>query len=124
MRTNESAEDYLEAILMINNEKGSCRSIDVARALSYTKPSVSVAMKMLREKGFVTVDDAGHLDLTESGLAIASKVYERHDIISRALMSLGVDKETALSDSCKIEQDLSDISFKKIKEYLKLKGIV
>lgn len=123
MHTNESAEDYLEAILMLKNEKGYARSIDVAHALSFSKPSVSVAMKSLREKGYVTVDEAGHLNLTEAGFAIASKVYERHDIISRALMCLGVDKQTALSDSCKIEHDLSDISFQKIKEYLASKGI-
>ena len=123
MHTNESAEDYLEAILMLKNEKGYARSIDVARALSFTKPSVSVAMKSLREKGYVTVDEMGHLNLTDSGYAIASKVYERHDIISRALMVLGVDRETALADSCKIEHDLSDVSFCKIKEYLASKGI-
>ena len=124
MHTNESAEDYLEAILMLKNEKGYARSTDVAHALSFTKPSVSVAMKSLREKGYVTVDEAGHLNLTEEGLKIASKVYERHDIISRALMALGVDKDTALADSCKIEHDLSDISFQKIKDYLASKGIV
>lgn len=123
MRSNESAEDYLEAILMIKNEKGSVRSIDIAHSLSFTKPSVSVAMKSLREKGYITVDDLGHISLTDAGYAIASKVYERHDIISRALMAIGVDEETALSDSCKIEHDLSDISFSKIKEYLAKLGI-
>ncbi len=124
MRSNESSEDYLEAVLIIKNEKGSARSIDVARFLSVTKPSVSVAMKQLREKGFVTVDDLGHISLTDSGFAIASKIYERHDLLSKALMRLGVDRETAVADSCKIEHDLSDISFQKIKEYLMNKGVI
>lgn len=124
MRSNESSEDYLEAILMLKNEKGAVRSIDIAHSLSFTKPSVSVAMKSLREKGYITVDPTGHITLTESGFAIASKVYERHEVLSKALISLGVDKETALADSCKIEHDLSDISFQKIKEYLKLKGVI
>lgn len=123
MKSNQSAEDYLEAILMIKNEKGSVRSIDVAHMLSFTKPSVSVAMKSLREKGYITVSDTGQINLTEAGFAIASKVYERHDVISRALMALGVDRETALKDSCKIEHDLSDISFMKIKEYLAKIGL-
>ncbi len=124
MHSNESSEDYLEAVLIIKNEKGSARSIDVARFLSVTKPSVSVAMKQLREKGLVTVDDLGHISLTDAGYAIASKIYERHDLLSKALMRLGVDKETAVADSCKIEHDLSDISFQKIKEYLMNKGVV
>ncbi len=124
MRSNESSEDYLEAVLIIKNEKGSARSIDVAHFLSVTKPSVSVAMKQLREKGFVTVDDLGHISLTDAGFAIASKIYERHDLLSKALMRLGVDRETAVADSCKIEHDLSDISFQKIKEYLMNKGVI
>ncbi len=124
MRSNESAEDYLEAILMLQNEKGYVRSIDVAHTLSFTKPSVSVAMKSLREKGYITFDEMSHIHLTESGYAIASKIYERHNVLSCALMALGVDKETALADSCKIEHDLSDISFQKIKEYLAKVGVI
>lgn len=124
MRSNESAEDYLEAILMIKNEKGYVRSIDVAHALSFTKPSVSVAMKSLREKGYITFDDSAHISLTETGYALASKVYERHVVISKALISLGVDEKTALIDSCKIEHDLSDMSFLKLKEFLIKKNII
>jgi Mn-dependent DtxR family transcriptional regulator len=124
LRSNESAEDYLEAILMIKNEKGYVRSIDVAHALSFTKPSVSVAMKSLREKGYITFDDSAHISLTETGYALASKVYERHVVISKALISLGVDEKTALIDSCKIEHDLSDTSFLKIKEFLIKKNII
>jgi Mn-dependent DtxR family transcriptional regulator len=124
LRSNESAEDYLEAILMIKNEKGYVRSIDVAHALSFTKPSVSVAMKSLREKGYITFDDSAHISLTETGYALASKVYERHVVISKALISLGVDEKTALIDSCKIEHDLSDMSFLKLKEFLIKKNII
>lgn len=109
---------------MIKNEKGYVRSIDVAHALSFTKPSVSVAMKSLREKGYITFDDSAHISLTETGYALASKVYERHVVISKALISLGVDEKTALIDSCKIEHDLSDTSFLKIKEFLIKKNII
>ncbi len=118
MRTTQSLEDYLEAILMLKNEKGSVRSIDVAHALSYTKPSVSVAMKTLREKGYITVDDSGFISLTPAGLNIAGNVYERHSLLVRFLTHIGVDEETAKEDSCKIEHNLSDITFEKLKEYL------
>ncbi|MBQ8003251.1 MAG: metal-dependent transcriptional regulator [Clostridia bacterium] len=119
MRTNQSAEDYLEAILMLNNENGSVRSIDIAHTLGFSKPSVSVAMKSLREKGYITVDDLGHIRLTDTGLAIAKSVYERHEILTRLLMHIGVDEETAKEDSCKIEHDLSEQTFAKLKEFLK-----
>ncbi len=119
MRTNQSAEDYLEAILMLKNENGSVRSIDIAHSLGFSKPSVSVAMKSLREKGYVTVDEAGHISLTDTGLSIANKVYERHEILTRLLMHIGVDEETAKEDSCKIEHDLSEQTFEKLKIFLK-----
>lgn len=118
MRNNQSAEDYLEAILMLKNEKGSVRSIDIAHALSFTKPSVSIAMKSLREKGYITVDPQGLISLTDSGLEIALKVYERHEILTKFLTHIGVDEETAMADSCKIEHDLSEITFLKLKEFL------
>ena len=117
MRIQESAENYLEAILMLQDEKAGVRSIDVANYLGFSKPSVSVAMKAFREEGYVAVDGDGNLSLTEKGREIAEKMYERHRTIARALMILGVDEETAYNDSCKIEHDLSDISFQKIKEY-------
>ena len=117
MKTNESAENYLEAILVIQKAKGSVRSIDVAHELSFSQPSVSVAMKNFREKGYVTIDSEGFISLTPSGLDIAEAVYERHTVIANALIALGVDKETAYEDSCRIEHDLSDVTFKKIKEY-------
>ena len=124
MRTNQSAEDYLEAILMLKNENGSVRSIDIAHALNFSKPSVSVAMKSLREKGLVTVDDLGHISLTDEGLLIANKVYERHEILTRFLIHIGVDEETAMEDSCKIEHDLSNQTFEKLKEFLKKSNLI
>ena len=118
MQIKESAENYLETILMIKNKKGYVRSIDIAHDLSFTKPSVSVAMKSFREEGYITVDETGGISLTEKGLAIAQRVYERHQVIARALMVLGVDEKTAYEDSCKIEHDISNQSFEKIKEHL------
>ena len=118
MRIKESAENYLETILMIKNKKGYVRSIDIAHELSFTKPSVSVAMKSFREEGYITVDETGGITLTEKGLAIAKRVYERHQVIAEALMLLGVDEKTAYEDSCKIEHDISNQSFEKIKEHL------
>ncbi len=118
MKIKESAENYLEAILIIQNQKGNARSIDVANYLGFSKPSVSVAMKSFREEGYVTVDDAGDLMLTEKGMEIASKMYERHQMIAKALIKLGVDEKTAYEDSCKIEHDISDETFNAIKKHL------
>lgn len=118
MKIQESAENYLEAILELEKRKGNVRSIDVANHLGFSKPSVSVAMKAFREDGYVTVDGDGNLSLTEKGRVVAERVYERHNIIAKALILLGVSEETALLDSCKIEHDLSEESFLKIKEHL------
>lgn len=118
MKIKESAENYLEAILMIKLKKGYVRSIDVANQLNFTKPSVSVAMKNFREEGYITMDSKGSITLTEKGQEIAESVYERHQVIAKALMALGVDEDTAYEDSCKIEHDISDLSFEKIKEHL------
>lgn len=118
MKIKESAENYLEAILMLKNQKGYVRSIDIANHLGFTKPSVSVAMKSFREEGYIKVDDDGSITLTEKGMAIAEKMYERHQIVAKALMALGVDEKTAFEDSCKIEHDISSITFEKIKEHL------
>ena len=119
MIIKESAENYLEAILSLKKSKGNVRSIDVANDLGVSKPSVSVAMKNFREEGYITVDENGFLDLTEKGLEIAQSVYERHLVIAKVLMSLGVSEETAYEDSCKIEHCISQESFDKLKEYLK-----
>jgi Mn-dependent DtxR family transcriptional regulator len=121
MIIKESAENYLESILVIKNKKGFVRSIDIANDLGVSKPSVSVAMKNFREEGYITVDNDGNIDLSEKGLEIARRVYERHEIISEALMRLGVSRETALDDSCKIEHVISEESFAKIKEFLNSK---
>ena len=118
MRIKESAENYLEAILMIKLKKGYVRSIDVANHLNFTKPSVSVAMKNFREEGYISMDADGSITLTEKGQEIAQRMYERHQIIAKALKALGVDEATSYEDSCKIEHDISDLSFKKIKEHL------
>ena len=118
MQIKESAENYLEAILMIKAEKGHVRSIDVANRLGFTKPSVSVAMKNFREEGYITSDSDGGIALTDKGKLIAERIYERHQIIAKALMALGVDEATAYEDSCKIEHDISDLSFEKIKEHI------
>ena len=124
MQIKESAENYLETILVLHKKKGNVRSIDIANELSFTKPSVSVAMKGFREEGYITVDDSGFISLTEKGLSIAEGVYERHQIIAKALMALGVDEETALEDSCKLEHDISPRTFEKLKEHLIKNGIL
>lgn len=124
MQIKESAENYLEAILMIKKEKGNVRSIDVANHLNFTKPSVSVAMKSFREEGYVTMDNDGSINLTQKGMEIAEKVYERHEVIAKALIALGIDEEIAYEDSCKIEHDISQQTFDKIKEHLKKHNIM
>ncbi len=118
MKIKESAENYLETILELEKAKGNVRSIDVANHLGFSKPSVSVAMKAFREEGYVTVDGEGNLSLTEKGRVVAERVFERHNIIAKALILLGVEEETALTDSCKIEHDLSEETFRKIKEHV------
>lgn len=118
MKIKESAENYLEAILMIKKNKGIVRSIDVANELNFSKPSVSVAMKHFREEGYINVDADGSITLTDKGLAIAESVYERHQVIASALMAIGVDEETAYEDSCKIEHDISQQTFEKLKRFL------
>ncbi len=114
MEIHESAEDYLERILMLKERKGAVRSIDVARELGFTKASVSVAMKKLRESGYITVDQEGLLSLTEEGYQVAARVYERHKLLTEFFVRLGVSPETAAADACKIEHDLSEETFEKI----------
>ena len=116
MKMQESPEDYLEAILVLSRELGNVRSIDVANYLEYSKPSVSVAMKRLRENGFVTLDEHGNLIVTGSGSSIALQIYERHLVISQFLISIGVDEAIAKKDACRMEHVISDESFEKIKQ--------
>ncbi len=114
MNIHESSEDYLEAILVLKNRLGLVRSIDIVNELGYTKPSVSIAMKKLRESGYINMDDGGYITLCEKGLAIAKKVSQRHVTLTDFLVLLGVSEETARADACKLEHDLSDESFSKI----------
>ena len=118
MKIHESAENYLETILMIKNKKGAVRSIDIANELEFSKPSVSVAMKNLRANGYIDVDTNGYITLLESGKEIAEKMYERHTILSNWLISLGVDEKIAVEDACKIEHIISTESFEAIKKIL------
>ena len=118
MHTNESAENYLETILMLGKEKGNVRSIDIATALSFSKPSVSVAMKNLRENGYILMDKDGYIALTEKGHEIAETIYERHTLLSSFLMYLGVSRETATQDACRIEHVISPESFEALKQHV------
>ena len=112
LNIHESAEDYLEAILRLKEEKGFSRAVDIAAQLGVSKPSVSVAMKRLRENGYITTDEDNLLYLTDAGMEIASKIYHRHTTLARYLVQLGVDPETAQEDACKMEHDISDATFK------------
>ena len=118
MQIHESAENYLEAILALS-EKGNVRSIDVAQHLNFSKPSVSRAMSLLRENGYVIMDDDGLLHLTDTGYEISSRIYERHQLLTTWLTRLGVDPKVAAEDACKIEHDLSVESFEAIKNHVK-----
>lgn len=117
MKIQESAENYLERILILQEEQGQVRSIDIATSMQFTKPSVSNAMKRLREGGYIEVDGDGFIHLTKSGLAIAEKIYERHRVISQILINLGVSEETALADACRMEHAISEESFACMKRH-------
>jgi Mn-dependent DtxR family transcriptional regulator len=118
MKTYESEETYLETILMLGKSGGTVRSVDVANELEYSRPSVSVAVKKLKEKGFVEIGADGFITLTAAGRDIAESMYERHMLLSDWLIFLGVDRETAVSDACRIEHALSGQSFAAIKEHI------
>lgn len=118
MAIHESGEDYLEAILMIKKRSGNVRSIDVARELSFSKPSVSVAMKNLKTSNYITVDENGFINLTEAGQEIADKIYERHTFLTNWLTSMGVNPEVAAEDACKMEHAISSESFSAIKKFV------
>ena len=116
MNIHESAEDYLERILMLRLKNGMVRSIDIVRDLDYSKPSVSVAMKRLRENGYIEMDADGYISLLPPGEAIATRIYARHQVLTQFLVQLGVSPENAAADACKIEHDLSEESYEGIKE--------
>ena len=119
MGNQESAENYLETILILKNKNGVVRSIDIVHELGITKPSVSVAMKNLKQKGLISVEEKGYIELTEEGYNIANMVYERHVVISKMLEKLGVSPDIAVKDACKIEHVISAESFQAIKEHVK-----
>ena len=115
MQIRESAEDYLEAILVLSKKGEGVRSVDIASMLGVSKPSVSHAMKLLREDGYIAMDRYGTVTLLEKGAEIAHRIYERHTVLTRMLEGLGVTPENARADACKMEHDVSDESFEKIK---------
>jgi len=118
MKIQESAENYLEAIFTLKNKKGYVRSIDIARDLGYSKPSVSRAMKLLRENNYITMDEDGTIHLTESGAQIAESMYERHTLLARFLKDLGVTEDVAFEDACRIEHVISQETFDKLKQFI------
>ena len=118
MQIHESAENYLETILVLNNKNGSVRSIDIAMELGFSKPSVSIAMKNLRENGYIAVDDGGCITLLDKGRQIAETIYERHTLLSNWLITLGVDYKIAIEDACRIEHVISAESFHAIKDHV------
>ncbi len=117
-KSEESVEDYLETILVLSKRLPVVRSIDIANELEYSKPSVSVAMKNLKGRGYITVSSEGYIVLTEEGKKLASDTYERHTLISQWLVELGVSPETASADACRIEHDLSQESFDALKRHI------
>ena len=116
-KSEESMEDYLETILILQKKNGRVRSIDIANELDYTKASVSVAMKSLREKNFITMDEVGYITLTESGLQKAENVLERHTLLANCLIKLGVSEKVAMEDACKMEHDISEETFEALKKH-------
>ena len=117
MKIYESGENYLETILILAERKGSVRSIDIVNEMGFSKPSVSVAMKQFREGGYIQVDEDGFITLTDTGREIAERMLERHRLLTDYLVSLGVDGETAQIDACKLEHDMSQESFEKLRDH-------
>ncbi|MCL2406776.1 MAG: metal-dependent transcriptional regulator [Defluviitaleaceae bacterium] len=118
MKTQESSENYLEAILMLGKNDDPVRAVDIAKLLDFSKPSVSIALKALRENGFITVNAGGLISLTETGRKIAESVYERHTLLHNWLIMLGVSEETALHDACHMEHGMSEESYLALKRYI------
>lgn len=118
MKIHKSAEDYLESILMLQEQCGQVRSIDIVNMLGYSKPSVSIAMKKLRENGYISMAGDGTITLNESGYAIASQIYGRHKTITALFVRIGVPPELAAEDACKVEHDLSEETFQRIRAFV------
>ena len=119
MNIYESAEDYLERILILQEEKGEVRSIDIAHDMGYSKPSISIAMKKLKEAGLIDIDEHGFIALTKEGHVIADRVYERHTVLKKILINIGVDPKQAEKDACKVEHVISEETFEAIKKKVK-----
>ena len=124
MRIQESGEMYLETILRLSQKSGHVRAIDVGEEMGYSKPSVSRAMSLLKEGGYIVIDKDGSITLTEAGLALAEKIYARHTLLTNFLISIGVDEETASEDACKMEHSISDTSFDAIKKLVEKNHIL
>ena len=123
MKIHASGEDYLEAVLMVQKEKGMVRSVDLARHMGYSKPSISHAVGVLRDGGFLTMDNDGFLHLTDVGQEVAEKIYERHQFFTQWLLDAGIDPETAEQDACRMEHTISQKSFEQIRNaYQKQQG--
>ena len=118
MGIHESGEMYLETIHVLLKKNGAVRSVDISEYMGYSKPSISRAVGLLKKQGYITVDGSGYISLTETGLAVADKIYERHNVLSNLLIALGVDPETAAEDACRLEHAISDQSFEAIKKHL------
>lgn len=118
MKIQESAENYLETVLMLRQRKGFVRSIDIANEMGFSKPSVSIAMKNLKENGYITIDDGGMISLTDKGREIAEKTYERHTLFTEWLIRLGVSPDVAAEDACSMEHAVSEESFAAIKNFV------
>lgn len=119
MAVSEAIENYLETIYILSQQQNEVHAIDICSYLSYSRPTVSIVLRQMREHGLVTVNEDNHIFLTEEGLRIATHMYERHELLTSMLMMLGVSRETALHDACKIEHDLSDETFDAIKRHMK-----
>lgn len=119
MAVSEAIENYLETIYILSKQQNEVHAIDICSYLSYSRPTVSIVLRQMREHGLVTVNEENHIFLTEEGLRIASRIFERHEVLTCMLMKLGVCRETALHDACKIEHDLSDETFEAIKRHMK-----
>lgn len=118
MKIQESAENYLETILMIKEEKGQVRSIDIVHHLDFSKPSISRAMSLLRTNGYIEMDKDGYIELTPAGMEIASRIYERHRLLTQWLTRLGVDPKVAQADACRMEHDISEETFQCLKNHI------
>lgn len=116
-KTHESAEDYLEKILILRERNGNVRSIDIVNEMNYSKPSISIAMKKLRAEGLVEMDLNGYITLTSKGEEIAQRIYKRHRLLKKVLMAIGVEEETAAEEACRIEHDINDDTYDKINAF-------